>query len=50
MGQWFPGLIKIQITGDKKIELSIELSKVSQNDERNFGFSFSPKYTKKLIE
>jgi len=50
MGQWFPGLIKIQITGDKKIELSIELSKVSLNDERNFGFSFSPKYTKKLIE
>ena len=50
MGQWFPGLIKIQITGDKKIELSIESSKVSLNDERNFGFSFSPKYTKKLIE
>jgi hypothetical protein len=50
MNQWFPGLIAIQLTGEKKIELSIELSKVSLNDERNFGFSVSQKYRKKLIE
>jgi len=50
MDQWFPGLITMQITGDKKIELTIELSKVSLNDETNFGFSVSPKYKKKLIE
>lgn len=50
MDQWFPALIEIQITGEKKIELSIELSKISMNNETNFGFSVSPKYKKKLIE
>jgi len=50
MDQWFPAMIDIQITGEKKIELSIELSKISMNDETNFGFSVSPKYKKKLIE
>ena len=48
--QWFPGLIEIALTGQKKIELSIELSKVSLDDEKNFGFSVSPKYKKQLIE
>ena len=48
--QWFPGLIKMQLTGEKQIELSIELSKISLNDEKNFGFSVSPKYKRKLIE
>ena len=50
MNQWFPGLITVELTGEKKIELSIELSKVSLDDERNFGFSVSQKYRKKLIE
>ena len=50
MDQWFPGLIKMQLTGDKKIELSIALSKVSLDDETNFGFSVPLKYKKKLIE
>ena len=50
MDQWFPGLIKMQVTGEKQLELSIELSKISLNDETNFGFSVSPKYKKKLIE
>jgi len=50
MDQWFPGMMKIQSTGDKKVELSIELSKVSLNEETNFGFSVYPKYIKKLIE
>ena len=50
MGQWFPALIKMQLTGDKKIELSIALSKVSLNDETNFVFSIPLKYKKKLIE
>ncbi|MEI6141089.1 MAG: DUF4292 domain-containing protein [Mariniphaga sp.] len=48
--QWFPGSIDIQVIGDKKIELSIELSKVSLDDEQNFGFSFSSKYKTKIIE
>ena len=50
MDQWFPALIRMQLTGEKKIELLIELSKISLNDETNFGFSFSPKFKKKLIE
>ncbi len=50
MDQWFPGSIKIQIEGEKRVALSIELSKVSFNDETNFGFTVSPKYKKKLIE
>ena len=48
--QWFPGLIEIALTGQKKVELSIEMSKVSLDDEKNFGFSVSPKYKKELIE
>ena len=48
--QWFPGLIEIALTGQKKINLSIELSKVSLDDDQNFGFSVSPKYKKQLIE
>lgn len=50
MNQWFPGLINVQVTGDKKIGLSIELSKVSLNDEQNFGFFVSPKYKRKPVE
>jgi len=50
MNQWFPGSIMMQLTGEKPFELSIELSKVSLNDETNFGFSVSPKYKRKLIE
>jgi hypothetical protein len=48
--QWFPGLIEMQVIGDKRIEMSIELSRVSLDDEQNFGFSYSPKYKTKLIE
>ncbi len=48
--QWFPGRIEMALTGQKQIELSIELSKISLDEEKNFGFSVSPKYTKKLIE
>lgn len=48
--QWFPGSIEIALTGQKKIELSIELAKVSIDDEKNFGFSVSPKYKKQLME
>ena len=50
MDQWFPALIKMQLTGDKQVDLSIQLSKISLNDEKNFGFSVSPKYKRKLIE
>jgi hypothetical protein len=48
--QWFPGLINMQLTGERQVELSVELSKISLNDETNFGFSVSPRYKRKLIE
>ncbi len=50
MDQWFPGKMEMQLTGDKKTELSVELSRVSLNDERNFEFSVPAKYKKKLIQ
>ena len=50
MNQWFPGLMELRLTGEKKMELSIELTKVSLDNEKNFGFSVSPKYKRKLIE
>jgi len=48
--QWFPGAIEMKFKGEKHIDLSIELSKVSLNDERNFGFSVAQKYKKKYLE
>ena len=50
MDQWFPETIQMQFEGEKTIELAIELSKVSLDEEKNFGFSISPKFKKKLIE
>jgi len=50
MDQWFPGKMEMQLTGDKKTELSVELSRVSLNDERNFEFAVPAKYKKKLIQ
>ena len=50
LDQWFPASIKMKVTGEKKIEMAIELSKITLNDETNFGFSISPKYKKRLIE
>ncbi len=48
--QWFPETLQLQFVGEKTIELTIELSRVSLDDEKNFGFSVSPKFKKKLIE
>jgi len=48
--QWFPGSMDLLLTGEKKIELSIELSKITLDDEKNFGFSVSPRYKRRLIE
>ncbi len=50
MDQWFPETLQMQFAGEKTIELTIELSKVSLDEEKNFGFSISPKFKKKLIE
>ena len=48
--QWFPGMISMHLKSDKNIDVSIELSRISLNDEQNFGFSIAPKYKKKVLE
>jgi hypothetical protein len=48
--QWIPALIRMNFKGDKNIELNIELSKISLNDEQGFGFSVAPKYKKKILQ
>lgn len=48
--QWFPSLITMYFKGEKNIELTVDLSKISLNDERNFGFTVTPKYKKKILQ
>jgi hypothetical protein len=48
--QWFPSYITMNFKGDKNIELTIDLSKISLNDEQNFGFTVTPKYKKKILQ
>ncbi len=48
--QWFPGLIEISLLGQKKIDLTIELSKISLDDEKNYLFTVSPKYSRKFVD
>jgi hypothetical protein len=48
--QWFPGIIDMHFKGDKYLDLSIELSKITLNDEKNFEFSIAPKYRKRVLE
>ena len=48
--QWYPTIIHMNYIGEKKLDLSIELSKISLNDEKNFGFTLAPKYKKKILQ
>lgn len=48
--QWFPGMINMHFRSDKKIDLSMELSKISLNDEQNFQFTIAPKYKKIVLK
>ncbi len=47
--QWFPGMITMHFQGDKNMYLSMEFSRISLNDENNFGFSIAPKYKKIVL-
>lgn len=48
--QWFPAQMEFNLLGDKKISVTIELSKISIDDENSFGFAVSPKYQRKRLE
>ena len=42
--KWFPGKIQLSLSGKEKLEMEVELSKVSIDDEIDFGFSIPSKY------
>ncbi len=48
--QWFPGMINMHFRSDKYLDLSMELSKITLNDEKNFEFSVAPKYKKRVLD
>ncbi len=47
---WFPSHIHVSTSGMKKMELQIELSKVTINDENDFGFSVPSKYKQEVLK
>ncbi|MCE1197407.1 MAG: DUF4292 domain-containing protein [Marinilabiliales bacterium] len=47
---WFPGNIVATLTGKERLKLEVELSKVSVNDETEFGFSIPSKYRRETLE
>ena len=42
--KWFPGMIHVSVSGKEKLDIQVELSKVSVDDETDFGFSIPSKY------
>jgi len=48
--KWFPGKIHVGMSGKKKLDVELELSKVSINDETEFGFSIPSKYKREAIQ
>ena len=42
--KWFPGKIHLSVSGKEKLDIQVELSKVSIDDEKDFGFSVPSKY------
>jgi hypothetical protein len=47
--QWFPSSIIAQYTGEKSIRISMDLSKISIDDDWNFNFSIPSKYKKRYL-
>ncbi len=47
--QWFPSSIIIDYKGEKATRISMDLSKISINDDSNFNFNLSPKYKSKYL-
>jgi hypothetical protein len=48
--KWFPGLIRISISGGKPMELRIELSRVAIDEEDDFGFSIPSRYKRQSLK
>jgi hypothetical protein len=48
--KWFPGKINISVIGKEKLEIEVELSKVSIDDETDFGFTVPSKYKRELLK
>ena len=42
--KWFPGNIHMTVSGKKKMEVKVELSKVTIDEAEDFGFSLPSKY------
>lgn len=50
VSKWFPGNIHIFANGPKVLDLKVELSKVSINDENDFNFSVPSKYRRGALK
>jgi len=48
--QWFASKINMHFRSERNIDVSMDLSKISLNDEQNFEFTIAPKYKKKVLE
>jgi len=48
--KWFPGKIHLALSGKEKLEIDVELSKVSIDDEVDFGFSVPSKYKREALK
>jgi hypothetical protein len=48
--KWFPGNIHITLSGGKPMDITIELSRVSLDDEADFGFSIPSKYKREALK
>jgi len=48
--KWFPGNIHVTLTGKEKVDLQVEISKVSIDDERDFGFTVPIKYKREVLK
>ncbi|MCK9412821.1 MAG: DUF4292 domain-containing protein [Prolixibacteraceae bacterium] len=48
--KWFPGKIHLSVSGKEKLDVQVELSKVSIDDENDFGFSIPSKYKQEELK
>lgn len=48
--KWFPGNIHVTLSGGKPMDLNIELSRISLDDESDFSFSIPGKYKRETLK
>lgn len=49
-GRWFPGEIKVEAIGKKRVELKIRLSKIHFDESQSFSFKVPSKYKHKELD